>query len=150
MDGCAPGQGDPGNDKDTTMRKRVWHAFAVLSLFGCAAWADAPEPVLAWPGSQEPMREEALFVTDDHPRLQGLAPVVRRHGGWHALAGMTFSAWFMVPADDAPVTLARFTGWGAVSSGSEWSTGCSSDSLQSTMAVSCSGSVRAVSSHWGM
>ena len=90
------------------MRKRVWHAFAVLSLFGCAAWADAPEPVLAWPGSQEPMREEALFVTDDYPRLQGLAPVVRRHGGWHALAGMTFSAWFMVPADDAPVTLARF------------------------------------------
>ena len=108
MDGCAPGQGDPGNDKDTTMRKRVWHAFAVLSLFGCAAWADAPEPVLAWPGSQEPMREEALFVTDDYPRLQGLAPVVRRYGGWHALAGMTFSAWFMVPADDAPVTLARF------------------------------------------
>lgn len=108
MDGCAPGQGDPGNDKDMTMRKRVWYAFTALSLFGCAAWADAPEPILAWPGSQEPMREMALFVTDDYPRLQGLAPIVRRHGSWHALAGMTFSAWFMVPADDAPVTLARF------------------------------------------
>ncbi len=108
MDGCAPGQGDPGNDKDMTMRKRVWHAFTALSLFGCAAWADAPEPILAWPGSQEPMREEALFVADDYPRLQGLAPIARRYGSWHALAGMTFSAWFMIPADDAPVTLARF------------------------------------------
>lgn len=48
------------------------------------------------------------------------------------------------------VMLVRFTGCGDVVSGSEWSTGWSKDSLQSTMAVSCSGSVRAESSHWGI
>lgn len=74
-------------------------AFAILFSLLFAAYLHAlPEPFFEHPGSREPMRETAIFYSDDYPALAQLVRRVRetkeRTGG---ISGKTLSLWVNAP-----------------------------------------------------
>lgn len=76
------------------------HALLLSASFlAIPAALGASEPVLMWPGSRQPLREEAVFLGDDYPGIRGLVRQVRasRQMLNYGLSGMTLSLWMRVP-----------------------------------------------------